>query len=134
MLRRTKEGVRAELSVPPREEMTRKYQTLARALALECSADFFVSPSTVYVPLSPAQRFWYKRLLTRADTVTLGEIFNADFKNPSGGGRGRKPKAVKTEAEILEEEGEAGVREHIEKAMAASKAGDGNAWMKMMNL
>lgn len=132
MLRRTKEGVRAELSVPPREEMTREYQrSLTRPDRL---ANVLISSHSVYVPLSPAQRFWYKRLLTRADTVTLGEIFNADFKNPSGGGRGRKPKAIKTEAEILEEEGEAGVRDHIEKAMAASKAGDGNAWMKMMNL
>lgn len=85
----------------------------------------------VYVPLSPAQRFWYKRLLTRADTVTLGEIFNSDdFKAPDG--RGRKGKAaIKNDAE---DEGDAGVREHVEKAIAASKSGEGNAWMKMMNL
>lgn len=90
------------------------------------------------MPLSPAQRFWYKRLLTRADTVTLGEIFNSDFKDPTGGsGRGRKPKnAIKAEGEDGEgeDDGEAGVRAHVEQAIAASKTGDGNAWMKMMNL
>jgi SWI/SNF-related matrix-associated actin-dependent regulator of chromatin subfamily A member 5 len=32
------------------------------------------------------------------------------------------------------DEGESQVREHVKQAMAASKAGEGNAWMKMMNL
>ncbi|GAA5946244.1 hypothetical protein JCM3775_004538 [Rhodotorula graminis] len=51
MLRRTKEGVSSELSVPPREEFT------------------------LYLPLSPIQRFWYQRLLTRSDLGTLSELF-----------------------------------------------------------
>ncbi|BGP01284.1 hypothetical protein NBRC10513v2_002236 [Rhodotorula toruloides] len=51
MLRRTKEGVKGQLSVPPREELT------------------------LYVPLSPVQRFWYIRILSRSDTMTLGEVF-----------------------------------------------------------
>ncbi|BGP46565.1 hypothetical protein JCM10450v2_002412 [Rhodotorula kratochvilovae] len=58
MLRRTKEGVAGELSVPAREELT------------------------LYVPLSPIQRFWYQRLLTRSDVNTLSELFGdeAAFK------------------------------------------------------
>ncbi|GAA5916112.1 hypothetical protein JCM8208_000393 [Rhodotorula glutinis] len=51
MLRRTKDGVSGELSVPPREELT------------------------LYLPLSPIQRFWYRRLLTRSDLDTLSELF-----------------------------------------------------------
>ncbi|GAA5858503.1 hypothetical protein JCM8547_007336 [Rhodosporidiobolus lusitaniae] len=52
MLRRTKDRVSGQLSVPPKEKLT------------------------LYVPLAPAQVFWYKRLLSRADTMTLGEIFS----------------------------------------------------------
>ncbi|SCV74235.1 BQ2448_6667 [Microbotryum intermedium] len=135
MLRRTKEGVRTELSVPRREEMT------------------------LYVPLSPAQRFWYTRLLTRADTITLNEIFATDLREGQAIRRGRgwakRPSAAASiveeeEPEVKaakigkieaagqevagEDEGDAGVRDNIERAMAASKAGEGNAWMKMMNL
>lgn len=81
-------------------------------------------PLAVYVPLSPAQRFWYKRLLTRADTITLSEIFTAP------------PPTLASVAEDDEHaEGETQIRENIKQAMAASKAGgEGNAWMKMMNL
>ncbi|KAM0788448.1 hypothetical protein ACM66B_001582 [Microbotryomycetes sp. NB124-2] len=115
MLRRTKEGVRDQLSVPPREEMT------------------------LYVPLSPAQRFWYMRLLTRADTVTLNEVFSTDLRAAAGAPepkRGRKSKsAVLEEVETAEEdEGQSQVRENLKQVMAASKGGEGNAWMKMMNL
>ncbi|KAF8512943.1 SNF2 family N-terminal domain-containing protein [Hysterangium stoloniferum] len=49
MLRRTKETV--EFSVPPLDEMV------------------------VFLPLTETQRFWYLRLLTRLDTVSLDEIF-----------------------------------------------------------
>jgi SWI/SNF-related matrix-associated actin-dependent regulator of chromatin subfamily A member 5 len=51
MLRRTKEGVASELTVPPREEFT------------------------LYAPLSPLQRFWYQRLLTQLDSGTFSEVF-----------------------------------------------------------
>jgi SWI/SNF-related matrix-associated actin-dependent regulator of chromatin subfamily A member 5 len=84
---------------------------------------------TVYVPLSPAQRFWYKRLLTRADTITLSEIFTA-----------APPTLANIKAEGEEDakdssSGEVQIRENVAKAIAASKAGgEGNAWMKMMNL
>lgn len=89
---------------------------------------------TVYVPLAPAQRFWYLRLLNRADSMTLSEIFTPTTAAP----------ATSTSAQIEEEgvdtmseqnEGEVHVRENIKQAMANSKAGgEGNAWMKMMNL
>lgn len=84
---------------------------------------------TVYVPLSPAQRFWYKRLLTRADTITLSEIFTAAPPTLAN---------IKAEGEEDAEDsssGEVQIRENVAKAIAASKAGgEGNAWMKMMNL
>ncbi|KAK4058436.1 hypothetical protein OIO90_000595 [Microbotryomycetes sp. JL221] len=123
MLRRTKEGVRDQLSVPPREEMT------------------------LYVPLSPAQRFWYMRLLTRADTVTLNEVFSTDLRAAAGvpePKRGRKSKSFATDSPTTpvieeveaedEDDGQAQVRENLKQAMATSKGGEGNAWMKMMNL
>ncbi|KAL8276276.1 hypothetical protein RQP46_011304 [Phenoliferia psychrophenolica] len=110
MLRRTKEGVRSELSVPRREEMT------------------------LYVPLSPAQRFWYKRLLTRADTITLSEIFNAAPGQPKVE-KVEVVTAAPAAVPALETEGESQVRENITQQIAAGKAGgEGNAWMKMMNL
>ncbi|KAK4051791.1 hypothetical protein OIV83_002495 [Microbotryomycetes sp. JL201] len=133
MLRRTKDGVRDQLSVPPREEMTRK------SVCAFDVAQAYVWSFTVYVPLSPAQRFWYMRLLTRADTVTLNEVFSTDLRAAAGvpePKRGRKSKSfVPPEDEAAEEdEGQSQVRENLKQVMAASKGGEGNAWMKMMNL
>ncbi|KAG0142765.1 hypothetical protein CROQUDRAFT_662086 [Cronartium quercuum f. sp. fusiforme G11] len=51
MLRRTKNSVENQLSVPPREEIT------------------------LYLPMSVCQRFWTKRLLLKVDTVSLQQIF-----------------------------------------------------------
>ncbi|GAA5963892.1 hypothetical protein JCM21900_003969 [Sporobolomyces salmonicolor] len=155
MLRRTKEGVRGQLTVPPREEMT------------------------LYVPLSPAQKFWYRAILSRTDTVTLGEIFT-DFEvkytskkgratavrharerkereeeairkkleEVNGGGAeggaeaGPAPKAEEEEEAMRkkeqseDQEDDAEVRENIKRAIEESKNSEagGNAWMKMMNL
>lgn len=100
-----------------------------------------VDLNAVYVPLSPAQRFWYKRLLTRADTQTLNEIFEMQLGGEKAGGkRGRKSNATiaaeeaKAKAEAAQE-GDEQVKEQVKKAIAAAQAGgDGNAWMKMMNL
>lgn len=93
------------------------------------------------MPLSPAQRFWYKRLLTRADTVTLNEIFDTQIgPEQQNSKRGRKSNAAiaaaaaQAEAEASNE-GDEQVKEQVKKAIAAAQAGgDGNAWMKMMNL
>ncbi|OAV92389.1 hypothetical protein PTTG_02218 [Puccinia triticina 1-1 BBBD Race 1] len=52
MLRRTKDSVKGELSVPAREEID------------------------LYIPMSSCQRFWTKRLIMRCDTSALKDIFN----------------------------------------------------------
>ncbi|GAA5887357.1 hypothetical protein JCM6882_002504 [Rhodosporidiobolus microsporus] len=152
MLRRTKEGVKGQLSVPPREELT------------------------LYVPLSPAQVFWYTRLLSRADTMTLGEIFGSseafdtaaeqlaikqleaaegNYKGPAAArlGRLQKEKERKGKSAVKQEEGgdvvvlddseddedatgDARVMENVKYAIESSKTGEtgGNGWQKMMNL
>lgn len=56
MLRRTKDTVENQISIPPREELT------------------------VFIPMTEVQRFWTYRLLTRMDTLDLKEIF-ADDEN-----------------------------------------------------
>ncbi|KAI0685348.1 P-loop containing nucleoside triphosphate hydrolase protein [Cytidiella melzeri] len=61
MLRRTKEVVEGQLSIPPREELT------------------------VFIPMTDAQRFWTYRLLTRLDTLDLEEVFASDGETLSGG-------------------------------------------------
>jgi len=52
MLRRTKENVQTQLSVPPREEID------------------------LYIPMSTCQRFWTKRLIMRCDNNALKDIFS----------------------------------------------------------
>ncbi|EGG10256.1 uncharacterized protein MELLADRAFT_94587 [Melampsora larici-populina 98AG31] len=51
MLRRTKDSVQSQLSVPPRKEIT------------------------LYLPMSPCQRFWTKRLIMKSDMASLNQIF-----------------------------------------------------------
>ncbi|GJN87261.1 hypothetical protein Rhopal_000209-T1 [Rhodotorula paludigena] len=150
MLRRTKDGVAGQLSVPPREELT------------------------LYVPLSPIQRFWYTRLLCRSDTVTLGELFGTtEFEagaaslaqqqvaDASGKKRGpavarlaRMQKALERKASFdtvasdsegpgapasssgAVTEGDSQVLENIKKVMEEEKKNEsgGGAYMKLMNL
>lgn len=88
MLRRTKATV--EMSVPPREE------------------------TTVFIPLTEAQRFWTYRLLTRMDTGDLADIFD---DTDDGIGEGRKE-----------------VREHLRTTVAQSVTGQQNQWKRLMNL
>lgn len=56
MLRRMKDSIGVNLGLPPKEEIL------------------------LYVPLTPMQRFWYTRLLTRVDNAMLNELF-ADGKS-----------------------------------------------------
>ncbi|KAF2032487.1 hypothetical protein EK21DRAFT_60785 [Setomelanomma holmii] len=56
MLRRMKDSAGVNLGLPPKEEIL------------------------LYVPLTPMQRFWYTRLLTRVDNAMLNELFS-DGKN-----------------------------------------------------
>ncbi|EIW74988.1 hypothetical protein CONPUDRAFT_169853 [Coniophora puteana RWD-64-598 SS2] len=109
MLRRTKASIEAEqggLGVPPREERT------------------------VWVPMTEAQRFWTYRILTRMDTLDLGEIFTS--ASSGGGVKGE----VKGE-EVGREEDE-GRREMMgvirEKMKVATKAEEANRWRRLMNL
>ncbi|KAJ9644614.1 hypothetical protein H2199_003577 [Coniosporium tulheliwenetii] len=51
MLRRTKTSPGVDLNLPPKEEVL------------------------LYVPLTPMQRFWYTRLLTKADSRLIDELF-----------------------------------------------------------
>lgn len=92
--------------------------------------ELLLTSSTVYVPLSPAQRFWYLRLLNRVDSLTLNEIFTA-------------PESPKTEEGAVldvQAEGDATLRRNIKNAIAdngkqeGGKTAEANAWLKMMNL
>lgn len=67
MLRRTKTSPGVDLNLPPKEEVL------------------------LYVPLTPSQRFWYTRLLTKADSRLVDELFQ-DVK-------GKEVNALKAEAE-----------------------------------
>ncbi|TPX33778.1 hypothetical protein SmJEL517_g03416 [Synchytrium microbalum] len=60
MIRRLKSQV--DLAIPPKEEMT------------------------IFVPLSPMQRFWYKRMITRMDLTTFNEIFGGGEASTNGNG------------------------------------------------
>ncbi|KAJ3288271.1 hypothetical protein HK104_008254 [Borealophlyctis nickersoniae] len=120
MLRRLKSVV--ELNIPPKEEMT------------------------IYLPLTPMQRFWYSRLLMRMDRMTLDEI----FANPSRGGSDGGGPQVKADpdAKVDSEEDkkdlrdimstngssfveyEAEMREGVEYALKNK----GKEWAKLMNL
>ncbi|GAA6009228.1 hypothetical protein JCM11491_004237 [Sporobolomyces phaffii] len=125
MLRRTKEGVSSQLTVPPREE------------------------HTIYVPLSPAQRFWTKALLARTEANLLAEIFS-DYEAQTPLTLQTGSNRVKTElgtgggggAEIIYldavDDGETQVRANVRRAIEASKQtssdSGGSGWKKLMNL
>jgi SWI/SNF-related matrix-associated actin-dependent regulator of chromatin subfamily A member 5 len=132
MLRRTKGGVSSQLTVPPRIEQT------------------------IYVPLSPAQKFWTKALLARTESALLAEIFE-DFEVQSKIKKGKgKSDTVKLEASVVKSEGgavkaeaadggvanlddgDAEVRANVQRAIEASKKKDKESgttsWTKLMNL
>ncbi|KAL6719221.1 hypothetical protein ACLMJK_003458 [Lecanora helva] len=72
MLRRMKNSPGVELNLPPKTEVL------------------------LYVPLTPIQRFWYERLLTRADQNLLEEIFQGADK--------KEALAIQEEAESADQE------------------------------
>ncbi|EMC91705.1 hypothetical protein BAUCODRAFT_79168 [Baudoinia panamericana UAMH 10762] len=55
MIRRMKSSPGVDLGLPPKEEVL------------------------LYVPLTPMQRFWYTRLLTKVDTAMLEDVFKRDI-------------------------------------------------------
>ncbi|KAF2129671.1 ISWI chromatin-remodeling complex ATPase ISW2 [Dothidotthia symphoricarpi CBS 119687] len=117
MLRRMKDSPSVQLGLPPKEEIL------------------------LYVPLTPMQRFWYTRLLTRVDDRMLNELF-ADGK--------QKEKAAITEdakeKEILDRMEKLGhsagtseweeTAEIMRQAIAKEQVGSEvkSAWQKLMNL
>ncbi|KAF1919564.1 SNF2 family N-terminal domain-containing protein [Ampelomyces quisqualis] len=88
MLRRMKHSPGVNLGLPPKEEIL------------------------LYVPLTPMQRFWYTRLLTRVDNAMLSELF-ADGKS-------------KEKAAIQEDRKEDNLLQRVEKLQATS--GDQDEW------
>ena len=81
---------------------------------------------TLYVPLSPAQRFWYLRLLNRSDSVTISEIFQ-DVKEEEN---------ILSTREGSEEDGDQVIKANVRSAIEAGKSATAgnNEWSKMMNL
>ncbi|KAF2829500.1 hypothetical protein CC86DRAFT_465101 [Ophiobolus disseminans] len=119
MLRRMKDSAGVNLGLPPKEEVL------------------------LYVPLTPMQRFWYTRLLTRVDNAMLTELF-AD-------GKSKEKVAIrqdKEENQMLEQvqklhasaQGDLGewdettsiMKQGIEKEQASTDVKSG--WQKLMNL
>lgn len=111
MLRREKTSPGVNLGLPPKEEVL------------------------LYVPLTPMQRFWYTRILTRMDDVMLSELF-AD-------GRTKEKQAMEIDAqenkllsklESREEDVQHEAWEETEKITRDASVKGGGAWNKLMNL
>jgi SWI/SNF-related matrix-associated actin-dependent regulator of chromatin subfamily A member 5 len=120
MLRRMKDSPGVDLGLPPKEEIL------------------------LYVPLTPMQRFWYTRLLTRVDDSTLKEVF-ADGKSKEELALGQD----KREAELLTQmknvaavngkqndwkETQQIMRQAIEKEQNPGGVNVTSAWRRLMNL
>ncbi|GIZ41258.1 hypothetical protein CKM354_000457000 [Cercospora kikuchii] len=122
MLRRMKSSPGVNLGLPPKEEIL------------------------LYLPLTPMQRFWYTRLLTRADNATLSDLF--------AGAQDKEAELLKQEGQdeqlaLLEQAGEALTRAEdidttgvwaeskaiMEQAMETQDVDKrSNSWQKLMNL
>jgi SNF2 family DNA or RNA helicase len=124
MLRRMKDSPGVNLGLPPKEEIL------------------------LYVPLTPMQRFWYTRLLTRVDNAMLTDLF-ADGKNKEKAAiqQDRQEDQIIQHMEKLEtgtingqgewQETTAIIQQAMEKEQT-SKGGNGTeakfAWQKLLNL
>ena len=91
MIRRMKNSPGVNLNLPPKEEVL------------------------LYVPLTPMQRFWYTRLLTRVDQGLLEDLF-ADAKD-------KEASAMKSESIVEEWE-----NKDIEELEKLDDAGNANDW------
>lgn len=118
MLRRMKNSPEVNLGLPPKEEIL------------------------LYVPLTPMQRFWYTRLLTRVDTAMLTELF-ADGKNKEKAAiqQDRKEDQLLQKVEKLHnaagdqdewKETTTIMKQAMEKEQASGEVK--SAWKKLMNL
>jgi SNF2 family DNA or RNA helicase len=120
MLRRMKDSKGVDLNLPPKEEVL------------------------LYVPLTPMQRFWYTRLLTRVDDAILDDLFTdiqskekealdkdkqyealqVEVEKSQGNSNAEKPNQWQETADIM--------RRALEKEQ--TEEGAKNAWQKLMNL
>lgn len=78
MLRRTKDSVEGQISIPPKEELT------------------------LFIPMTEAQRFWTYRLLTTLDTLDLKDIFTDDLEAGEALTVGRQEVKAQLEAQLQE--------------------------------
>lgn len=118
MLRRMKDSPGVNLGLPPKEEVL------------------------LYVPLTPMQRFWYTRLLTRVDNAMLSELF-ADGKSKEKAAiqEDRKEDQLLQRVEKLQatagDQGEWEETTHIMREAIEKEQSNGEskgAWQKLMNL
>lgn len=125
MIRRMKTSPGVDLNFPPKEEVL------------------------LYVPLTPVQRFWYTRLLTKADNATLDDLF-MDVKEKEARAlkmeehdeellRLEKAGAAIDSAEYLDstdvwQESRAIIKEALQQNEDSDVKGGDHAWKKLMNL
>ncbi|KAF3043080.1 hypothetical protein E8E11_004341 [Didymella keratinophila] len=123
MLRRMKDSPDVNLGLPPKEEIL------------------------LYVPLTPMQRFWYTRLLTRVDQGMLDDLFaNGKEKERAALEQDKKDDALVEKMQQLEtkpdsivdqggwEETAQIMRQALEKEQENSAVTNRSAWQKLMNL
>ncbi|KAF2467684.1 uncharacterized protein BDR25DRAFT_374512 [Lindgomyces ingoldianus] len=121
MLRRMKNSPGVNLGLPPKEEVL------------------------LYVPLTPMQRFWYTRLLTRVGDAILDELFtNIQRKEQDAIRKEKHEDELWNKMEELEKQAESGekLREWEEtvaimkQALVQEQSDTSNrgAWQKLMNL
>jgi hypothetical protein len=123
MLRRMKDSPDVNLGLPPKEEVL------------------------LYVPLTPMQRFWYTRLLTRVDQGMLNDLFaNGREKEKAAIDQDKqddalleKVKQLETKPDTIGDQGEWEetaqiMRQAIEKEQENKAVTNKSAWQKLMNL
>lgn len=122
MLRRMKSSAGVNLGLPPKEEIL------------------------LYLPLTPVQRMWYTRLITRTDTGTLSDLFAGaqDKEAQALAQDDNDPQLALLEdagaaLAKAEKDGSAGVwaesKAIMEKAVEDQKTNkQSNTWKKLMNL
>lgn len=122
MLRRMKNSPGVDLSLPPKTDVL------------------------LFVPLTPMQKFWYTRLLTRTDQVLLNELFQgAKEKEATVLEMEKKSSEVTDSPELGDFNSIQGAQasdlwkeseEIISKALRQEEKQEGNknAWKKLMNL
>ena len=124
MIRRMKNSPGVDLNLPPKTDLL------------------------LFVPLTPLQRFWYTRLLTRADKSLLDELFSgakakevAALENETKTKHGWEDKAIDELEELDKNEGSTAIdwkesKEIMRQAIEQEELDESKktAWKKLMNL